>query len=600
MFRRKMVVVLVIFSLFANQMFAIGLDSVFNGTSVKTDFGTWSSPRTGTKYFYGGSYTFAFKGAGRYQPFFQGEAPSIKFGCGGVSLSGGFIALLGIDEIKVLLKNAGATLAWGMMIALQYTMPGIAKVFASLRKWSREIQKLLQNACNMGKMLGSNLFGGTVGKAKTAIDNSSINKGLENWADTMNKGLEGLQTNVDDWMGDTPDASSDPCAAYSDPKVKLGCKNKQGSTIAGYALELAKTNSMSLTSTVVGAYAKNAGDPTNDISISKLSTFLSDGKIGSKTILAAGDQLDDIKTTVLVSRLFFGDVATPFDSLKPLLSATATNISVGTFELNPKATKDELLSRINKQVVDKVNGMTIIPPVISSPEQAAKALIDGITTDTDSKNCFSGYCNVADSYVYLIDMALDSDGGEKVVLLGNVYQTAGNIEVQWSGAYMEGLKVIRGIIKDKTNYNPTYTAKDESSPTVESPTTPGLKIPLLLPNIGAYIKDIVTLERKAKRETAYTASLKSLLARYNAYFYASSLIDGITAKVIDAVGKKGDGAGTPSIEQFMPYLESIRKTKEAILEEIKKDQANQITYQELAEMFKKIDDQIRTDAMKGY
>lgn len=43
-----------------------------------------------------------------------------------------FLALLGISEIKQLLSSSGATLAWGIMMGLEYTMPGLAKVFNTL------------------------------------------------------------------------------------------------------------------------------------------------------------------------------------------------------------------------------------------------------------------------------------------------------------------------------------------------------------------------------------------------------------------------------------------------------------------------------------
>jgi hypothetical protein len=83
--KKRIVIVMVLFSLFSQQIMATGLDSVLNGSSVSTSFGTWDSPRTGSRYFYGGSYAFAFKQSGKYQPFFQGEPPGAKIGCNGFS-----------------------------------------------------------------------------------------------------------------------------------------------------------------------------------------------------------------------------------------------------------------------------------------------------------------------------------------------------------------------------------------------------------------------------------------------------------------------------------------------------------------------------------
>lgn len=590
------------------QLFSIELDKLFNGTSVSTDFGSWESPRTGTKYFYGGSYRFAFKGAGRIQPLFQGDPPGIKVGCNGFSLHGGFIALLSINEIKTLLSNAGATLAWGIMMGLEYSMPGLAKVFHSIRAFAREIQNLLANMCNIGKFLGER---SGINKQMNSLTNNltgDMNKMFEN----LGKGIEGVTSNIHNAF----DLSGSGDCSHKTGEALKQCKNQVGMTSSTAIVKIGVSNSLSLTSMAIGATSKKMDSPSNAVHIAKLSSFLSDGKIGTKSIVSNSTELDNIKATVLLGRLFFGDMATPASTLEYVLRLTDggidsdATIKTGTFYINPSRAEMLFNAKVSEQAEEeRFEGMTRIQPLINSAEQVAKALIDGITAETQVDYCSASSCQIPDSYIFFMDAALKADANssaEAAQVIGNIWDSSksSSLEVKWDGGYLESLKVIRYKVQEQSGYAPTINSFIEGlnsgTATSKASNATDIKIPLLLPNIGRYIKSIAILEKRAKGETAYTAQLKSILARYNAYFFATSMTDLITGRVLDALGTKGDPVGNPDYKNIKPYVEEMLEKKQKIDEKIKEDMKNQISYQELAQTFKDVETQLQKDQTKEY
>lgn len=600
--KKRIVIVMVLFSLFSQQIMATGLDSVLNGSSVSTSFGTWDSPRTGSRYFYGGSYAFAFKQSGKYQPFFQGEPPGAKIGCNGFSLSGGFLALLGIDEIKNMLKSSGATLAWGLMMGLEYSMPALKRVFDTLRKWAREIQAIMQNSCNLGKTLMQNHP--SLKGIRETISDSYVGS-VDSW---IEDNLEGNMGAVDGFIDTGYKYATNGCAGLADEALKT-CKNKTAGIIRGETKKVVESSQNSLTNQAAGSHVKSATVPTNTLSISRLSTFLDSGKIQNQVIFSQGNQLDTYKTNIILSRLFFGDKTTLLKSLKKIIMM-ADNADEGikekVYKIDPTKIKPFLKAKLTEQIAlssGEEEGM-IIPPKLTSAENAAKAILYGIEEGSCVDKCYDGYVDILDNYVYALDFAEDAKSKDYSRVLGNVLynspSASDTLRVRWEGAFIESLQIIRSVVKQKTGYNPTYKTIKETSVGVKSTSSTDIKVPLLLPNINKYIETIVLLERKAKQETAFTAQLKDILAKNNAYFFSTSLMDMIAGNIIAAIGANGDAAGRPKTKEIREYLEFVVKTKNDIISKIKEDQENQISYRELTETFEKIDKNLRKENMKGY
>lgn len=604
---------LVISLVFPYQLFADNLGDIFNTTSVSTDFGTWDSPRTGTRYFYGGSYRFAFKGKGHIQPLFQGSPPSLKVGCNGFSISGGFLALLGIPEIKTMLSSAGATLAWGLMMGLEYSMPALAAVFSKLRQWAREIQSLLSSMCNIGKALGTKWKN----SAQDGVVNTNLIGDINGLFEGVLGGMEKVEGNVKKALGEI--SGTIDCDILT-AGASAQCKNQTAMTTGTLVKTVSNGVSHSLLSLSIGSISRTDQSPSNSMHVSKLSSFLNDGKIGNKVVVSNMTQLAEMRSTILLGRLFFGDIAIPFESVQTIFkkmntTVAGTTLPLGSFPIDPNTAVDDYLSRQmdsppadDAAILEGMGGVSIIPPVVSSSEQLAKSLLYGITPETQADYCIKGVCDIPDTYVLFMDAALraDSNGSQSSAqLIGNAWSpevtTPGSITINWDGAFMESLKIIRWKIKNSTGFAPSFPAQEETNATVMAPTEPTITVPLLLPNIDKYIDVISRLERKSKKETAYTAHLKTMLARHNSYFFATSLIDLITGNVIDALGSKGDPVGSASSnESLRSYIELLYVRKNEIEKKIKEDQDNQISYHELTETFEAIEKQLQKETMKGF
>ena len=119
-------------------------------------------------------------------PLFTVASPKASIGCGGLSIKGMFVSILGLDRLEMMLKNAGASLAWGIAIGLIYSLPGVMKAFEFINHWADKIQQLLANACQSGVAIGRSLsrdagFDGESGMFAT------IGQTINNYVDSMDQ-----------------------------------------------------------------------------------------------------------------------------------------------------------------------------------------------------------------------------------------------------------------------------------------------------------------------------------------------------------------------------------------------------------------------------
>ena len=102
------------------------------------------------------------------EPIIQTSPPSLGASCSGFNLKGMFVQILGLDRIAKMLKSAGASFAWGIMVGLVYSLPGVASVFNMINAWANKIMEMLQNACHAGQAIGqamaSSAFSSGIGK----------------------------------------------------------------------------------------------------------------------------------------------------------------------------------------------------------------------------------------------------------------------------------------------------------------------------------------------------------------------------------------------------------------------------------------------------
>jgi len=111
-----------------------------------------------------------------YEPIFHISPLSISVGCGGFSIKGMFMSILGIDRIQEMLKSSATSFAYGIVVGLIYTMPGIFHSFQMLNQWAKKIQELMNNACEGGKKIGKAIGDHLGMQSMTNVVNDFIDK----------------------------------------------------------------------------------------------------------------------------------------------------------------------------------------------------------------------------------------------------------------------------------------------------------------------------------------------------------------------------------------------------------------------------------------
>ncbi|MDD3465964.1 MAG: conjugal transfer protein TraH [Campylobacterales bacterium] len=162
-----------------------------------TPAGSATDPNTGTKYYSGGSYHVKFRSLTEFQPWVQVGAPELKVGCRGVDLNLGFGSLINFEQLSKQLQEAGASIAWGVLIGLAYSLPALKQVFDTIQEWAARIQHMLANACNFGKVIGQHIADKSGLKA-------NLGDRVEGWMgkidSTMKEFIGGPIESADMWM----------------------------------------------------------------------------------------------------------------------------------------------------------------------------------------------------------------------------------------------------------------------------------------------------------------------------------------------------------------------------------------------------------------
>lgn len=596
MFKRMATVILLVMLLALQQANAMKLNDLVDTASTKSS--QWQSPMTGEKYFYSGSYEFTFNNTENYAPWFNagGSSDLFKAGCGGFSIGDMFMSMLGLNDIKQELSGAGAKLAWGLMIGLVYSMPGIHSVFMSIQKWARAIQKLLQDACQIGQALAKSSPFANVEKHMTdAVASSSIGKAIE---DGKN-GLTGLIDKATTWTEQLD------CNKYRIGSAAYNsCMGKASKSIKNTVKTIANSSDgTSVVAMLIGSTASPSGlNNVKGIYVSTLGEYLTNGNIGSLSFTSSSE-LNNIKTTILLDRLFFGDSGIAAETINKILALTKCN---GLSDADNKKVCHVDVNKVKNQTIKGVmeggNGNfdakgSNFAPVISSPEKIAKAFLYGLNKSSSAiqNQCGKGYCYIENDYlVYAsIPYSISSDTNvTKIVrLLGAVKNkstatTDSNLKVQWDGAINESYKSIKYYVKQQTGINGNmgfFNGQTISSDNKGN-------IPLVVPGIGKYISIISKLEKKAGKETAFAASLEELLAKYNAYLFSKSFFDMIRARISASMGDNITGVKLKKFYKLNKQIDNIYKTTLSQFDAILKKTAN---FKMVVDIFTAIDKNYR-------
>ena len=149
-----------------------------------------------------GNYSFKINSY-KPTPWWNIQGPSASLGCGGFSFNGGFLSIINIDQLGDQLRDAGAALAWGILLGLVTSLPSLKEVWDTINKWARMIQDLLANACAIGEKVSKSAQSWALEKAgsdsKTFAEGiskmspdfmSEAQDNISGFGKTITKGLE--------------------------------------------------------------------------------------------------------------------------------------------------------------------------------------------------------------------------------------------------------------------------------------------------------------------------------------------------------------------------------------------------------------------------
>jgi len=575
---------LLVMMLFSFVIADTELGGVINTANTKAS--QWTSPVTGEHYYYSGSYNFTFKTTKSYAPWLNVGAPGLSVGCAGISLKGGFLSLLGLNEIKDQLANAGAQLAWGVMIGLVYSMPGIGDVFMKIQKWARAIQKLLANMCNIGQKLGEAF-------AKNLYNSDTAKQDAQSWINNKMSGVTGALDNLSKWT----DNLNSCLTSGESVDLKNGCGAKANQIKSKKTAEIGfSIVGESVTNSIVNSRLKLTTTPNNQIYIGTLKELIDNGQVNGRSIATLSD---DEKSALELNLLFFGDKALPTKDARDLIDHTDCNGELNKNKIcKPKINKGKLANETEGiPLPDDLKPTTINP--ILKPLQAAQALLHGFSSQTDSHNCNkNGYCYIPNYLTIYVNITgkQNSDGGtaKPIQYFTITSQDSGDnkIAVHWKGAIQESLEKVRAYVKDNSGITPSIPSTDETVANVNK----GSIIPLFVPGIGKYIKIIGQIEKKAKKETMFTASLKELLAKYNAFLFAKYLISMEEANILASVGDSSSSSGGSADSQ----LQQLREIKAEIQKELDAILKENNYFKDIADIFKEIEIDYRKNITKNF
>ena len=569
---------------------AIDIADMFDGYSNASSSGSWESPITGANYVYGGSYTFKFKRSKNYTPLFQGEMPSYKIGCNGMSLKGGFLALLGLDDIQVQLQDAGAAFAWGIMMGLEYTLPSIASVFKTLQQWARTLQSLMQNACNIGKALAKYA-------ADSLKDSAPVQEAAKIAEETsLGTGFKEAKEQLDSFAKKAEKVRESIAKFTDNPEETLASGQKKKEAAPGLIASVIK-KSLEDHISITTSYLSSLSNPNSGwggLERTNLSTILSGAQIGDSGMSA--NVPSDKKAHILLLLAFFGDIG-----LNNSVFAELDKFYNTDGKINAEAVIAATLKSTNGQGIRIGEGLIYLPPVIGDSKKAARALIFGFS---DTPDVCSGSpintCNIPDYRIAIygypreipsgaadttgsgIATASNTSVNEKKIVLGDTTTSSQVIPLSWDGFYKESLKGVLQLIDRKKG-----VASNAS-----------INAPLLLPNIDKYAGIIKNLEVKAKGPNGYTQSLKEMLARANAFFAAIALANEAEQAAYGLLKSNKINYTAEGYKDLTHMISLVSKRKADIVAAIKEEQKNEVDFEKIQNLFKGIENEQTMDSTK--
>jgi hypothetical protein len=538
---RKKIVSSLLVAFLLNQSCSITLYATDLSTILlknSTYAGTWEDPTSGMKYVTGGGIKIKFKtSSNTYTPWVKGTMPNYSIGCNGISLSGGFIGLLGLSDIEEQLKDSGAAFAWGILSGLAYSVPVISDIFAKIQRYARTLQQLIQNACSIGQNLARN--SPAKSKIDAALHDSVIKKGFDKVNEFMDSMDEKFKV-LDEFVQCNGDAN---CTKKRDNVIGewfatlFGITSDKGVDNSSGGVVSSSIRNVKDAVTNVGAYYKEV--PLHEL----LNT--SNGYID----LTENDILN-----IKLSLIFFGDIAL---SKEPRAEIAKHFKSDGSLDEDAmKKTGKDLLSSAKQLSLKKFE---LVSPEITDISKVVNILINGAEETL----------YVPDYKVGILVLPSKDTGTKNTTMtflikeLDTANSNHTNLKLDWAGFYKEGVKQIFANLNQTNSGTTDVLLNIPVDTTITSGEITDEYVPVLIPQFNAYVKDIrKTIQTDpSKKFSAQKVALK--MAQVNAALATNDLTDEIIARI-----KKVAFNSTEQKEVFIEFLKELGMKREAIIKKV--------------------------------
>lgn len=513
--------------------------------------GLYNDDYTKSKYMYGGSIVFKFKhNTTSNAPLFSFEEPKIRAGCNGISITGGFLQVLGLDGLSEQLRNSSTALVYGIIIGLIYSTPAIAQALEQIRKIANWLQKFNQDACNIGRTIGANL-GKDLGvkKAFEEVDSGFadlINEGNSKAMEFLGEVEKAVPSEVkevfkDLLKTDNEDSKKGNSQRYSTKFDNLFVK----AGLAGLVLKDHLIPSSSSTSVDIGVEKIDGGNKTENFYLVLYKLF---GDIGfdSKFI----EFINDAATKKLINDLITKGKTENAAALEKASTESAALVkNASNTKLYPES-----------KLTSSKSPLTI--------EQKVNVLLYGNErTSTPSTTLEVNTVNV------LVGKLKEYHSGKFKEVLSFAGENADKVNIQWDGLF----KLSRDNVDCAVSY-----AKEE--------TTNCDDFPVMFSKYVSYINTIKDLESKlTKTHTiAYAKSVsepyKQTLAKYNALRILEIMVGSLIEEVLSfkRANKTEDSSANAQLEKLEEIQEEIERTiKNTVFYDREVNKAVDIVFTEL-------------------
>lgn len=532
-------------------------DFVQNGDGGGDYYSNITSPSADADGIYGGDIEFRVNAtSAEYKPWVDFQTPKIKTGCGGMSLSAGFLEGISLEDLSEQLGNAAGALTYGVLIAIVNSVPTIEHVFSKIKEVAQHLQGVLKNTCNIGVALGN--------KAKDNLgikDGWGIQAGVDTIKRTLDDGGGAFEKEMDRLLSDATSTGAGKEANQTE-----ATSNYEALFFEGEHSALIIPQRLTENKLTNGWYGVSRVEIRGENNLEFL-YLMAVNIFGARKVATQelqtffGEKVGGTKISQFMAEGKLTDKTPEEKALKDnIINAT-------------KAFKDGNVKAFDAPLKDDKNAIL--------PSRSSTKLIQDLL-GTDSKNANQATIELRSVWIYesivktpkkMYQMMIPIHYGEKV-------------NVKWAGIYNESLKRIKECTQNQKSNKPNASTCGSGV------------VPLVVPNAGDYINTISEIIAKSKSPNQKISAaeritlqkqaddLTVLLAKMNSYFVAQYFLEHIMNYRVEGTAGVSAAEDTESYVRNVKLLETyLKKIEEEVFDKRLKAMSGKSIFDEFKKKF---------------